>query len=341
MRFAGGTSLIMKRRFHVFKLKFVSPLHLAKGNTEYYDDSEEVLHSDSLMSALYACARTLSPSEPGEAFFNQFRISSAFPFYKDELFFPRPMLRLPEVKANYSSSKRSKLIKNLKFLGQSAFEQLISGKLDEIHPGNFIDLSQHFYSLSTSEETKAEIIKSEIQQRVSIPADRTNDPTPYYVERLHFTQNAGLFFLTECSEESLPLLRSALRLLGDQGIGTDKAVGNGQFGFQESQIDLAVPEVTNGCVCNLSLYCPIQEELTPEFIQNSSYQLIKRGGYLASPSNIENMSLRKKSVYFFTEGSVFYADRLIGKLIDLKPDTPLVNHPVWREGRPLFIPVKP
>ena len=48
----------------------------------------------------------------------------------------------------------------------------------------------------------------------------------------------------------------------------------------------------------------------------------------------------------FTEGSLFYGNKdRQGKIVDLRPDNKLlkgneINHPIWRDGRALFIPFK-
>ena len=80
-------------------------------------------------------------------------------------------------------------------------------------------------------------------------------------------------------------------------------------------------------------------------LEQSSYQLIKRGGWVASPTNIDAVLHRKRSVYMFTEGSVFKSDSpLIGKVTDLQPalweeHADMIPHPVWRDGRAIFLPL--
>jgi len=44
--------------YRVFKLRFPGGLHLAKGKSEY-DQSDTILHSDTLKSALFVCALQL------------------------------------------------------------------------------------------------------------------------------------------------------------------------------------------------------------------------------------------------------------------------------------------
>jgi hypothetical protein len=73
-----------------------------------------------------------------------------------------------------------------------------------------------------------------------------------------------------------------------------------------------------------------------------AYDFERRGGWITtSPHN----TLRKNVIYAFTAASVFKcqskgveAKGNVG--IDLKPDLPSIDHPVWRCGRALFIPIK-
>jgi CRISPR/Cas system CSM-associated protein Csm4 (group 5 of RAMP superfamily) len=101
-----------------------------------------------------------------------------------------------------------------------------------------------------------------------------------------------------------------------------------------------VPAEANRLV-NLSLWCPGQDELSTGMLQESSFALVKRGGYLAGSSLPEYRHFRKRSVYMFMEGGVFPAmNKLQGKIVDLVPPGVSGMHPVWRDGRSLFIPLK-
>ncbi len=89
------------------------------------------------------------------------------------------------------------------------------------------------------------------------------------------------------------------------------------------------------------MYLPTREELKEIDLDNSSWQLIKRGGYMAASSSNDFRTLRKNNIYFFTEGSAFDTPlNLKGKYADLKPQwNEGQMHPVWRDGQPIFIEV--
>jgi CRISPR type III-A-associated RAMP protein Csm4 len=329
--------------FKIFKLHFLAPLHLSKGKTDDYGESEEILHSDTIKSALYVSARQLfGANEIGnnESFFNSFQISSAFPFYEDELFFPKPMAKIQPFKNDEIKEElQAKKHKKVAYLGKSYFEDLINdqklhlSKDDLTTDGKFISNHAAIKKLATS------IFKSEVQQRVTIPADYSEDPTPYYVDRLFFAQGAGLWFAFKGNDETFEKVSKALNLLGDLGIGTDRSVGNGQFESSVSKMNLRVPENAKHQL-SLSLWCPLKEEINDSFLKSSSYGLVKRGGYIASPAKMEHLTLRKKSIYMFTEGSIFPNHKVLkGKISNLKPDIAIVTQDVWRDGLAFMIPI--
>ena len=333
--------------YTIFKLHFQSPLHLSKGKTDDYGESEEVLHADALKSALYVCARQLLGADvvgDTDAFFKRFRISSAFPFVGNELFFPKPQAKVqPFLESEVAAERQAKKHKKLAFLGQAYFEDLITVRKRSL-------LSDHFTVdgrfVSDHADVRAlkdtPVFATDVQQRVTIPANYEEDPLPYYVDRLYFNDQAGLWFAFQPNDDSAYKdVLAALKLLGDNGVGTDRSVGNGQFTVSESTISLRVPDKPTHQLL-LSLWCPEKQEIDTDFLHQSAYGLIKRGGYIASPDRPEHLTFRKKSIYMFTEGSVFQyrpEKPLIGKVVDLQPDTPEVVQHVWRDGLAFTIPI--
>jgi CRISPR-associated protein Csm4 len=163
------------------------------------------------------------------------------------------------------------------------------------------------------------------------------------VQRVHFASDAGLYFIiqfagtdTEAQQRNRRRFESCLQLLADSGVGTDRTSGTGWFTWKVPlDLTMTVPERANRFL-NLGLYCPAVDEPALKDLQHASYELVKRGGWIASAEQTEHLSWRKKSVYMFREGSVF-THQPTGKYVDLAPDG--CNHPIWRDGRPLVIPV--
>lgn len=335
-----------QRTYKILKLCFRSPLHLSKGKTDDYGESEEILHADTLKSALYVCARQVLGGDAvgdTDAFFRQFRLTSAFPFVGDELFFPKPQAKVQAfLNEEVTEERQAKKHKKLAFLGKAYFEDLITTRSRKLRrddftaDGRFISDHADVRALGSTP-----VFATEVQQRVTIPANYDEDPLPYYVDRLYFGPNAGLWFAYDGPDAAYPDVLAALTCLGDNGVGTDRSVGNGQFEVQESTLTLNVPDQPTHQML-FSLWCPAQTELDTDFLGQSAYGLVKRGGYMASPDRPEHLTYRKKSVYMFTEGSVFphRPDQpLTGKIVDLKPDTPEVTQHVWRDGLAFAIPI--
>lgn len=329
------------------RLHFSSPLHIGRGATEL-DKTDAIYHSDALKSALYAVGLPyFSEWETApDAFFNAFCISSAFPFCGDELFLPKPYSQMQFRFANTAEEKEAKKAKRISFISASLFQQWakvpeepVSVQEAQVSPGGN-------YLFNPTNKAKA-FLHAEVQQRVQVSAqgDADNDTRPFYFDRLYFEENSGLYFLAHFHNETIrhQVLR-VLTLLGTQGIGTDRTVGNGLFNFDAAAhiSNIELPEAADGNLhINLGLYLPTRNELSTVNLDESFWQLVKRGGYIAGSSYEKFLSLRKNSIYFFAEGSVFKTDILLkGRYINLKPDYNDADlHPVYRCGQPLFITI--
>jgi CRISPR-associated protein Csm4 len=322
------------------KLKFISPLHLSKGKLGL-DVSFEILHSDTLKSAIFTSAIELYGESAvlaggdGKAFFESFTISSAFPYVNEDLFFPKPEW-LPNSfdEAIRTKSIDRKTVKKIRYFSQKYYQNLLNGNL-------ILDKDKVDKYYAETKLIENQPFKSETVQRVSVSRTFEEDGKTFYTERLFFTEGCGLFFLIQLHDESKrEMIQSALRLMGDNGIGSDKSAGNGQFEFDcFEKLNLELPKEA-AFQTNLSLYCPDYEAVKDEdFLNKSAYSLTKRGGYLANPRDFNHSTLRKKSILMFTEGSVFPKNRVLtGKIVDLAPENENIGHAVWRDGRALFLP---
>lgn len=325
----------MKRSFFCVKLHFSTPLHLSRGR-ENYDKSESRLHSDSLKSALFVAALNVGADEK-EALklLDGVRISSAFPFCGEEYFFPKPMAVLPFPIKQIEKEKQGKCYKKIQYLSQGWFETLLRGDSREINPSTQLQANQYLCEQPDS----APNIQAQVVQRVTIQPDHSGDSTPFYTERLFFAKDTGLFVLVDWQEETIrDLFKASFLMLGDLGIGTDRSVGNGFFKPEFSEISLDLPQNASH-LCSLGLYLPEESELEREELEKSSWSILKRGGFMAGAWKPENRSLRKRSVFMFGEGSVFPGKEKQGKLTNLKPAISNVDHAIWRDGRPIFIPI--
>ena len=183
--------------------------------------------------------------------------------------------------------------------------------------------------------------------KVSI--DRRTAATNFY--HTGFTQfncepnkRSGLYFLLNFPQEDAKLesdLHAALSLLGENGLGGKRSSGAGRFEveywgklpteWQDIKLDRLESSKHH---CLLSLFWRKSVENT--FLDNSSYELIERGGWIGSP--FSGRQLRRKKVHMFAEGSVFVSQPS-GQLAVVTPDG-FNKHPIYRSGISLSLPIK-
>ena len=82
-----------QRTFEVYELDFGNaPLHLSRGKSNTYTDSDNSLHSDSIKSAIFATAIDLfGATKATKTYFDSFKVSSAFPMVKNKYYLPKPV----------------------------------------------------------------------------------------------------------------------------------------------------------------------------------------------------------------------------------------------------------
>lgn len=324
--------------YTAYFLKFITPLHIGDHKPDSYESSESYLRSDTIIAAIIATwARSGHKTWIGDGNL-PFTVSSAFPFYMQQgsnesieyhPLFPR--IKRPFLITEYDSTM-SKSLKKITWLDQHYFEKTIKAETFEGFNKEHLQgevLSKH--------KVPNEFMYRQVSERVKIPRERSlQESEPFYMERIYFN-NAGLYFLVIGNE--LHKLENALDVLKHEGFGTDRNIGNGFFEWDKRNITVAMPENSKYSV-NLGLYCPENENIIKAQIDNiSTYDLIRRGGWITTPGF---QTIEKKSIYMFTEGSVLKNQDFICGYPnhDLRPDDYPVDHPIYRCGRTIFIPVK-
>jgi len=322
-------------RFKIVKLTFQSPLHIGRGLGEAYDTAEKTMHSDTISGALASTFCLLHPREDPLTFMKTFKVSSAFPFIEDHFFLPRPLTRMDLSLSGNEKYEHKKILKKVEYVEVSLWSLLVSGDKIEVPSENLSSGGKFLYADKVSGK---EPYKDALQQRVTVPRDGGN-ATPYFIERRYFNENAGLFFLLDTNDEHLEKIKDVLEHLKDVGFGTDKSVGNGQFSFGISEIEIAVSEGFPKRML-ISLACPEKHEISTEMLRKSSCLLSRRGGFIAGTSMDQFRHLRKRSVYMFLEGSVFPMGDFLGKIENVRPTwNDELLHNVYRDGRAFFLPV--
>lgn len=331
------------------KLKFLSPIHLSKGKLDTYESSDRLLRSDTLHAALYSTTMDLLGPEYAQRVLDELVVSSAFPFTEEDYWLPKPFWFQPDDVAH------RKELKMKRYLTLGQFQRLMLG-----------------YKVPVSElldSKDPQVWVSDTTQRVLI--DRVNHRgTPFFVEKLYPRsvvtvedgagnesqreitghRNQGLYVLLSMQEE-MPWLESVFSLLGDNGIGLQRNLGNGQFvhewDFEFPELQMPSSDRVQYWV-NLSLFRPSWDEINSSRIRldKSWYSLVKRGGWIASSADNQFATLRKKSILMFEEGSAFCfpsetkAKILIkGEVENVRPEwNDSALHNVWRSGKAIFFP---
>lgn len=331
-------------QFTIFKLKFRTPLHIGD-NRPNYESCERFVHSDTLFSALINTWKLLYPddldvffpeSAPASISFPYFRISSAFPFAGEELFFPKPFYSPPYPQDGDSGD--AKTFKKLIWIGKNHLEQWLKGESLKIEDACLSPDKHFLFSDKIPEYQPNPVI---VQDSPRIRKDRETEQTEiFYYSRLYFAENAGLYFLaTFQNEEWERKFNAVLNLLGDEGLGGDRTVGNGLFEVIERKegFSLILPEKSNHFL-TLSLYHPKSGEMSKN-LDNSYYELINRSGWVYSG---RGHSLRRNNVRMFSEGSVFCGSGNergdVVKVLDPLPELNL-PHAVYRYGQVLSLPI--
>lgn len=323
--------------FSVIKFKNLSPLHIGTGR-ETTDTSAEMLHSDTLIAALAAMRVQTRGDEGIEKFIHSFCMSSAFPYWKNHLFLPKPQGRLPiSIKGREESEVRKKL-KSIRFIEYHLWNKIMNGSNIEVEE------SQIYHHILTNNPTELpKLYHSQVSERVAVARGDGECADPFYFEWTFYHQDAGLYVLTDAQGELLQELCDLLTILGEQGVGTDKSVGGGKFEVERGEsIQLGVSLQETSSQLLLSLYIPTEDELNHIQLSNSLYTLMLRGGFMAGSNHEKFRHLHKKSIYMFGLGSILQTQKeLKGKVVDLRPTWNEDSmHAVFRSGRPLAVPIK-
>ncbi|HUN01623.1 MAG TPA: type III-A CRISPR-associated RAMP protein Csm4 [Niabella sp.] len=342
-----------QRKYEIIRFNFTTALHIGNERSDY-GSGDAFLQSDALYAAICFSWARLGKKEwiPTEDHdHNGFIISSLFPFVEHEngfsYFLPKPLLLSEERMVDPSIDTSSlKALKKIHWIDLPVFEALAGGNPLPYHKTYYDKGYQSVKELPKDSQGKLiDPVGNQVMPRVSI--SRTgNEDTTYYIDRYYFHERAGLFaFAYFKNEEIKSRVITALRLLEDEGIGTDRNVGHGKFIFSMDSLSLNLPHEGEYGV-NIGMYCPRDKQEWQAFSEygklnaRAGYNLVRRGGWMSEPYN----TWRKRSVYMAQPGGIFKSSgkSSAGKVVNVEPTREGINagHPVWRNGKSLFLPCK-
>jgi len=300
-------------RVIVFRLTFSTGFHLAPHELGL-DETRPTIPSDTLFSALlWAWIRSggdpaawLSPFLSGNP---PFLITSAFPWFEDTLWFPKPKGFQP-----------TPAWKKVAFLPEPVLQRIAKNGGRPKEPPK----EEKFW---------------EIEQVPHVTIDRlTNRTNLFYLGRVRFHGKAGLWFglrwlnhTASCG--SIPFseaFRRALEELALTGLGGDRSTGFGKFQVEEETREWPDPD-PQGFGLLLSRLWPSDQDLAllPSI---RAWRIVEVGGFAETAAG----HVRRQRVRLIEEGSVVPA-RVRGGLADLTPPE-FTAHRIWRYGLAFLYP---
>ena len=311
---------------HCYRLSFTAPIHIDSRGDAFHERTETFIHSDTLSAALLSAWALLDPKDAEErAIAPPFHISSAFPFYQDRYFLPRAMTTQAVKLQRLQDAKKIKKIQWLELdLWRQSFRDDWANKLDDKQ------IRQGCLAFAKPAPDNNQLWAEEERPRLAL--DRiTNSSSAgqlFHLSRIWFAEHSGLYFLaTFNNDQEKANFEAALSLLADSGIGSDRSNGNGFFNWQKQELKLEQAKENETAVA-LSLVNPHPGDCAINWLQDSAYKLISRGGWIGQSG------LRKKRLRLFAEGSVF-KQPLQGQVVDITPAN--APNPVYRDGRGFFV----
>ena len=322
---------------NLYKLKFYTPLKVTS-ELSYLGETEYIIHSDTLYGAIHSLWGWLFNEEEvfgNNLLLNKFKLSSAFPYYNNMLFFPKPFnVKLQE--SNELSSNERKKAKKITYLEYELLKDVINGKKIGLYDVGIIQ--KIFACKDVKNAENLTIFKKFTASHNTL--ERFSDASQNVFESTEIVFNndpnnnieSGLFFLAEFENEEIKQkFEAVLSLLGDEGIGADRTLGKGLFNYD--CLDFEVPKVDNAdAFYSLSLFLPAKNELNEINFEKSYYEIITRGGWVTLPGY---NSKYKNNVKMFTEGSVFSTkNELKGNYADIsdKELDEFKDINIWRNG---------
>lgn len=268
----------------VYKLHFDGYLH--SGAAGFQEEAVEFPGSDTIFAAVASVIAELGGEEGVKEFCDsEPRFSSAFPFYRDKLFLPKPIGL--HATAEHDETKE---LKRARWVEKDLVE---SGRFESASlEGNF--LSKRGIGGKVYEEVDViRNYKNRLSERAEI----------FTVRAFRFQEGAGLYFIYSGSYD----IEDAVRVLGEEGLGGCRSVGFGRFRPESETFEW-------GGVGELGLLVskciPRREEVVKLGRDDVRLSIETRGGW----SGLSGKD-RKRKLRVISEGSVIPTD-VQGKIID-------------------------
>ena len=307
------------------KMKFHRGFSIASDNSLAGGRRPGLIHSDTLFSAIanqWAKIRaTVSLSDLILKMIENappFILSSAFPYWAEKCYLPTPF--------GMSNVYRT-IAKDIPYIALSDLLSLKKGQNES--------LKQYAYLDPTSA-----LLHHWSSPRVTL--DRISAASNIYkINGVSIISGGGLYFIVEIIDKNiLDSLITCIKLLGNAGVGKNRAIGYGHFNasFEEISTHPQWSELFQknfkgeDKALNLSLCCPHPDRA--EAKEAYSYGLISRGGWILSSSTVRQY--KRRECIMFSEGSIFKSP-IAGYFANVTPSIFLDEHQVYRYGFAMMV----
>lgn len=332
----------------IYKLRFPSGIHIGSANGLSLESTSLSMRSDTFYSALYTEYMRLYNDEEFIQITQKgrFLISDLFPFKDDKLYIPKPFFVFNEQNQNVDMSEYKKKLKAINYIPVNQLKEYI----------DFLKKGENFPQIDNDFGIKQLDTKNQVS-RIG------DDNLLYNIETFRFynkieqknekednkENESGLYFIAILDENFIERFELVLESLSLTGIGGKKSSGIGKFDIcskenNENLIgykDIEELLVENSSAENhykkylvLSSYLPEDSEIKKLKEKGNGYKLIKRSGFVNSPS-YSDQPQKRKQVYMLSSGSVLNF-KPEGEIVDLNLHG---NHRIYRMGKPIVMGV--
>lgn len=319
--------------YYLFKLCFLTSVHFGDSvSAVSLSSSQMTFCADRLFSLLCQMA-VKKDCEGPEKLANlvregKLKLSDAFPWKGENLYFPRPCLEAKTVRENDASDRKTmKKVAYLPLKQYPAFLRSLNGE-EPVDPKTLL----------------VRFGQKMVVTRAAVTDGQ--DTQPYAVGQFTFDEDCGLYFFAGVENSGdAEKLYDLLRQAGYGGIGGKVSSGYGNFTVKafcpvteldDVQASLLAEnlDATNADFwVSLTTSLPQDEELE-QALDGALYQLVRRGGF-AQTVGLKGPE-KKREQFFLTAGSTF-RNSYRGDLFDVAPEG--CPHPVYRYAVPIFLGV--
>ncbi len=322
----------------LYKLQFLSPLHVDSRGTGEPAVAEEMVHSDTLSAALCLSWASIQP-ETDDFFFLQppFRVSSAFPYMEDILLFPTPAWRIWKD----LDTRHRKRIKSVRWISRLMFQEVLAGREVSVEEVDVLHCGVALFKREVDQKPHLRELRPwvmEERQRVSV--DRlgiSQEGGLFFFGLQVFAPQCGLYFLADLGSFPQKNFSAALGFLGDSGIGADRNSGLGHFRIASEETFKWNPSAKAQGALTLSLFNPGPADSLEDLTLSAAYGLTTRSGW------IFGSTLGRPPIRVFSEGS-YFSTRPEGRVVPMLDDTVRkrlglqIGHSAPRDFRALSLP---